>query len=165
MDSKTKKCNKCGSTLNLSEFYKQSGMKDGLFGKCKTCTKRDVKENRESKADHYRAFERARAMLPHRVEMRAKYQASEAGKKVINRVAAAWRKRNPIKRKAQYTAGNALRAGLIVRKPCEVCGKEKAHAHHDDYSRPLDVRWLCTTHHAEWHRHNTPNCPDQEILI
>jgi len=33
----------------------------------------------------------------------------------------------------------------------EVCGAENAQAHHDDYSRPLDVRWLCDTHHRQHH--------------
>ena len=46
--------------------------------------------------------------------------------------------------------------------PCEVCGATKAQAHHCNYSKPLDVRWLCPKHHAEWHKHNTPLCPDQE---
>ena len=50
----------------------------------------------------------------------------------------------------------------MTRQPCEVCGNAKAQAHHDDYGKPLDVRWLCTTHHAEWHRHNTPKCPPQD---
>jgi endogenous inhibitor of DNA gyrase (YacG/DUF329 family) len=36
-------------------------------------------------------------------------------------------------------------------KPCEVCGK-KGERHHDNYDRPLEVRWLCRTHHSEVHR-------------
>ena len=34
---------------------------------------------------------------------------------------------------------------------CEICGKEKTHAHHDDYDKPLNVRWLCAEHHRQWH--------------
>ena len=41
----------------------------------------------------------------------------------------------------------AIKAGTLVRKPCEVCGKPRAEAHHPDYLRPLKVRWLCTRHH------------------
>jgi hypothetical protein len=44
----------------------------------------------------------------------------------------------------------ALKNGLLVKQPCEVCGAP-AHAHHDDYSKPLDVRWLCRTHHMGLH--------------
>ena len=62
--------------------------------------------------------------------------------------------------KVKRDARNATRT--LPPKPCEVCGVEKAQAHQDHYSKPVDVRWLCTTHHAEWHKHNTPLCPDQE---
>lgn len=41
--------------------------------------------------------------------------------------------------------------GKISRGECEVCGKPDAHAHHDDYAKPLDVRWFCTRHHSEFH--------------
>jgi ribosomal protein S27AE len=42
--------------------------------------------------------------------------------------------------------------GRLIRQPCEVCGEKKVEAHHDDYDKPLDVRWLCPAHHAETHR-------------
>jgi len=60
--------------------------------------------------------------------------------------------RYPHKKKASTAVGNALRDGRLFRKPCEVCGSLKVQAHHDDYSKPLDVRWLCVAHHAEHHR-------------
>ena len=40
----------------------------------------------------------------------------------------------------------------MKRLPCEVCGERKTHAHHDDYSKPLEVKWLCKKHHDEHHR-------------
>ena len=46
----------------------------------------------------------------------------------------------------------AIKAGRLVRQPCEICGSEHVQAHHDDYSQPLKVRWLCTRHHADYHR-------------
>ena len=47
-------------------------------------------------------------------------------------------------------------AKSIPKKPCEVCEKQgvinwEAEAHHDDYKKPYSVRWLCKTHHEEWH--------------
>lgn len=45
----------------------------------------------------------------------------------------------------------AIRRGDLVRQNCEKCGKSNTHAHHEDYSRPLDVRWLCPECHAEIH--------------
>lgn len=44
-----------------------------------------------------------------------------------------------------------IRRGRIIRGPCEVCGSLNVHAHHDDYSKPLQVRWLCKPHHQLLH--------------
>lgn len=52
---------------------------------------------------------------------------------------------------ARWKVHRALKAGSLMRCPCEVCGADKTHAHHDDYSKPLDVRWLCPMHHREHH--------------
>jgi hypothetical protein len=40
----------------------------------------------------------------------------------------------------------------MERGACEVCGVANAQAHHDDYTKPLDVRWFCQAHHGEAHR-------------
>jgi hypothetical protein len=43
--------------------------------------------------------------------------------------------------------------GKLKRQPCEVCGAtENIERHHEDYSKPLDVQWLCPTHHRERER-------------
>ncbi len=46
-------------------------------------------------------------------------------------------------------ARNAARQ--LPRQGCEICG-EGAHAHHEDYSKPLEVVWLCPRHHGERHQ-------------
>jgi hypothetical protein len=46
----------------------------------------------------------------------------------------------------------AIRRGEVKRQPCSQCGGLGAHAHHDDYSKPLEVTWLCRWHHHEHHR-------------
>lgn len=54
---------------------------------------------------------------------------------------------------ARSEVRKALLRGDMVRGECEVDGcTETGHAHHDDYARPLDVRWICRTHHDELHR-------------
>ncbi len=65
----------------------------------------------------------------------------------------AWRKRNPEKARAHWMVAEAIQRGYLVKLPCEVCGNKKVHGHHDDYSKPLEVRWLCHIHHEETH-HN-----------
>src|SRR5271154_4318227 len=64
---------------------------------------------------------------------------------------------------AHLAVHNAINRGELLRLPCEICGKEKVDAHHDDYSKPLSVRWLCRKHHLELHRkspcHDKPTPP------
>lgn len=40
----------------------------------------------------------------------------------------------------------AIRSGRLKRLPCEKCGNPKSEGHHTDYSKPLDVKWLCRIH-------------------
>ncbi len=55
------------------------------------------------------------------------------------------------KESARNALRQALRAGNIERKPCEVCGKTPSEGHHENYSEPLKVKWLCKKHHDELH--------------
>lgn len=98
-----------------------------------------VRAYREANIERIREYDRERAKTP-KVRQR------------INDVVARWKAANPEKRRAHTTLSNAIRDGKIVRQPCEVCGSERSHGHHDDYSKPLEVRWLCAVHHAEQHR-------------
>lgn len=57
------------------------------------------------------------------------------------------------KRDAYATTAKALRDGVLVRQPCEVCGDAVGiHGHHEDYSKPLEICWLCLWHHRERHK-------------
>lgn len=58
----------------------------------------------------------------------------------------------PERAHARKQVVQALARGEMIRMPCERCGAEKAQAHHDDYSKPLAVRWLRREHHDEHHR-------------
>lgn len=62
---------------------------------------------------------------------------------------------DPVKRECYRVYYRALRSGLLVRQPCEVCGK-KADGHHDDHTKPLAVRWLCRSHHMQVNPVRTP---------
>lgn len=55
------------------------------------------------------------------------------------------------KYRARVKVGNALRAGTLVKTACEVCTEPKVEGHHDDYSKPLEVKWLCIYHHKKLH--------------
>lgn len=60
-----------------------------------------------------------------------------------------WKRRNPEKYKAQKMVFTALRNGSLKRYPCDVCGNPKSEAHHEDYTKPLEVDWYCKKHHGE----------------
>jgi len=62
-----------------------------------------------------------------------------------------WRERNPQKTRAHWIVSNAIKYGKLKRLPCEKCGNNKSHAHHADYSKPLEIKWLC--HKCHWIEH------------
>lgn len=65
---------------------------------------------------------------------------------------AKWNAENPEKRQAHKAVEVAIRARALLRACCERCGSLNSQAHHDDYSKPLEVMWLCPKHHGERHR-------------
>lgn len=89
-----------------------------------------------------------------RLRWNCKRCVSEAGRRAQDKKRD-WNKRNPEKRKAHKAVEVALVNGTISKRPC-ACGSTKVHAHHDDYSMPLDVRWLCSPCHRAHHRIHLP---------
>lgn len=68
-----------------------------------------------------------------------------------------WDRANRDAKRAHHAVAQALRKGRLTREPCEACGAVHGvdgavlHAHHEDYSKPLDVVWLCRRHHRRLH--------------
>jgi hypothetical protein len=62
-----------------------------------------------------------------------------------------YRAKYPERVKADSKLRWAIRIGRIIREPCEVCGSTNSQAHHEDYSKPLEVKWLCPLHHGQVH--------------
>ena len=56
---------------------------------------------------------------------------------------------NPEIYKAHKLFQKALRNGKIIKKPCEICKEENSQGHHPDYNKPLEVVWLCPSHHKK----------------
>lgn len=118
-------------------YYKHSKMSDGHLNTCKTCKKEYATKHRNDNIERIREYDRKRG----------------------SRQDATWcpeyRRRFPKKYRAHNMVNNYKRDGKIEEGPCEVCGHtEKVTAHHDDYDKPLEIRWLCYPHHAEWHKLN-----------
>lgn len=132
-----KKCFKCNIEKSISDFYAHKQMKDGHLNKCKECTKIDVRADRINSPNA-------------RIHDRKRFKENESryNKHLIRMKK--YRNDNPEKYKAHGILNRAIRAGKIARQNCSICSK-KAHAHHEDYSKPLEVVWLCSIHHSQKH--------------
>jgi hypothetical protein len=133
-----KTCFKCGETKPLTEYYKHGQMKDGHLNKCKICTKKDVHVYRHES--------------PSREKILA-YDRDRGNRRTVKDLQD-YRAKYPKKYKAHCIVNYAIKSKKLFKEPCEICGKEKTHAHHDDYDKPLNVRWLCAEHHHQWHAIN-----------
>ena len=151
---KTKICFKCKREKSLKEFYKHNQMADGHLNKCKQCTKSDATNHRWNNIEKVRQYDRNRGNLSHRITARQTYQKTQRGIAALNRGRLAYIKRNPEKDAAATILNNRIRDGKIIKpKICSHCGKtERIHGHHEDYSKPLDVEWLCSKCHKQKHK-------------
>jgi hypothetical protein len=129
-DDQHKRCTVCLMVKPLGEFHRDRNLKSGFRGHCRVC-----------QSNYYRRW--------YEQNGRERYDANAAKKR---KSVARHRLRYPEKARARWLIQQRLARGTLTRQPCEVCGDPKTDAHHDDYSKPLDVRWLCRAHHAELHR-------------
>jgi hypothetical protein len=170
-----KTCRECEYEKPLSEYYQHPQMKDGHLNKCKSCVKNRVKRYGET-PELARKDVREKRSLPVAVcqkcgiqfafikkkEAPRKFCSRKCSAQYIKGVEAPKRKSQnklryvhkfPEKQSAHDAVKYALKQGRIIKQPCEICGTESnVQAHHDDYSKPLDIRWLCQRHHADHHR-------------
>lgn len=130
-----KTCFKCNIKKDLDCFYKHPQMADGYLNKCKGCSKKDVMSNRESKVDYYRGYDAKRQQDPERRKKKAVY---------LKR----FRQKNSLMNAAHCKVQRAIKKGILIRGNCSMCNAtEDIHAHHEDYSKPLEVIWLCVKCH------------------
>jgi hypothetical protein len=145
-----KQCYKCHSVKPLDEFVPDKKMTGGYQNKCREC--RNVE-----KREDYRLY-KTRPDLLSKLRARArvgsdKYRGRHGQKQhKVSRMA--WALRNKHKVSAQRVARYAVQRGRIARGTlCERCGcaPKKLQMHHHDYTKPLDVLWLCTACHGKAH--------------
>ena len=140
----SKKCSKCGEVKLLEEFHRKSQSSDGRSSHCKAC-----------RAKHYAGSDDVQAR-------RVKYYKENSDKMRVRKVRqrkenpektreddARYRGRYPERVKARKAVYHAMRAGWLVKpKVCSMCPVGEPEAHHKDYSRPLDIVWLCKECHV-----------------
>lgn len=137
--SGTKHCSKCGIPKLLSEFFASRRSSDGRKSQCKDCDTETENVIRWNKANRRR-----------KTLVTAQWRKAHPESVLISS-RRDFAKRDPEKLRARHKLRYAVRKGRLVRQPCERCGATPTHAHHHDYSKPLDVRWLCRRCHRMEH--------------
>ncbi len=156
-------CSTCGIEKEISNYQKDIKNKDGYKGRCKKCISNYNKnyqieyireQTPESLLSHAEAQARFRKTPKYReakARYRKTYRSSETFKRLRIAYTSRWRAKNKVKNSAHGAVSRAIHSGKLQKGKCEICSSEKVVAHHDDYSKPLEVRWLCTKHHIEIH--------------
>ena len=133
-------CTKCKIGKDNQLFHKNKASIDGLFSHCKEC----VKE-----------YDASVRNCPNKIFCRKRWNKSAEGKSYKNLENKLYRskKEEIIKSECRKKTNTAIRNGILIRKPCEICNTNiNVECHHEDYSRPLFIKWLCVKHHKL--RHN-----------
>lgn len=134
-----KKCAECGRELALTEFNKNRNSKDGHQDRCRECFSRYNRErylkNREKTKRMVKEYKEAnpRKVFETRMKSFSKNPSEERLRKLVQ---------------AAMKCGELVNPGV-----CSGCGctseERRIEAHHYDYSKPLDVIWVCTPCHRQ----------------
>jgi len=133
----TKTCRECGRNLPLDQFNKQRRSKDGLQPLCRECCS---EYNRKRYAVNSEKIK----------EDVKRYRAENPNNELGTRIKAC--EKNPNQKNAYRAVDAAIRAGVLIKpETCSGCGcnnsDHRIEAHHYDYTKPMDVIWLCTPCH------------------
>ena len=148
-------CTRCGGKKPLSEYQKRSLSKDGVTASCKACLKkldaRRFQDDPRVRARHtaYQNTEHGKARM-----IAAKKKWADENKDILRDIRLKWVEKNPEKRAAHIILGKAVLKGIVEKpKDCSRCGAGgRIDGHHHDYTRPLDVVWLCRQCHVNEHK-------------
>ena len=136
-----KTCTKCGVKKVLSLFKRDNAKKNCSSQPCRECGK---------KARLQRYYKRHEHFLEMRKKYFQKHKEEHYARTLKNH------ELYPEKNKARIMVRDAVKSGKLQKLPCEICETTiKVHGHHPDYSKPLEVVWLCVKHHGERHRTRT----------
>ena len=147
-----KVCKGCKEEKSPSCFYRNKTTRDRLAQYCKLCSSAKCREWREKNKERLREYESKRAKTEKRILLNKSYASREDVRARFRVKRNDWKKKNKRKKQAHEMVLYHLGKGTLKRSPCSVCGSLKVDAHHCDYSKPLDVMWLCRAHHMQWHR-------------
>lgn len=145
-------CKECGEK-DEDKFYSSNK------SKCKVCVRNSVNKRRQDKHEEIKHYDRNRPNHKQRVqdnkERLARIKVEDPEKyRMYQDSKKAWGKRNKHKRNTHLRLMRAVYNGTVKKLDhCEHCdSKDNIHGHHPDYSKPLEVIWLCTSCHGIEHK-------------
>lgn len=153
-------CSTCNKKRDISMFYTSKRIASGYVSSCKICKKKSCHQQYLNRIEYYRKKHKEYSETKEakeRAKIREKsYKNSLVWRKRRLSATRKWEKDNPIKFRALSILRNEVRSKRMIKpKKCSNCCKKKLiNAHHDDYSKPLEVRWLCNQCHWDWHKDN-----------
>jgi hypothetical protein len=140
-----KTCFKCSQEKPIEDFYRHPMMADGRLGKCKDCTKKDMRDHRRHNPITVRITDKLKYRKRRAAHLARAKEYSATHREAVRMASVRSRQRHPERKKASEMVGNAVRDGRI-RKPetCDFChNATEVAAHHWDYGQPFVVSWLC----------------------
>ncbi len=156
-----KVCTRCRIERDLESFHRNSRAKDGRASWCRTCSRAYSKNWREVNPEYGSRWREVNPEYNRRWReansVRWKEKSRQWAKANPEKGAAAscrYAKRYPKLNRALSAVHYAVKVGHLIRpETCEECGREgHIEAHHEDYSRPLNVVWLCRPCHGKTRR-------------
>jgi hypothetical protein len=148
-------CRKCKNEKPLADYCPSAVRKGDYI--CHACERIRYFERKSANIEHYRSQKKLQMRRlresPDRQEKELQYSKKyrQTHKEQLAQYCSTYRKNNKQRQSAYLKIYRQLRTGNIQKQPCFVCGSLNSHAHHEDYSKPLDVIWLCPKHHKRLH--------------
>lgn len=128
-----KRCSKCREVKPAADFPRDKSRTTGLNRWCRQCVRR--KDSKPERVEARRAFEHTQKGKARRLAQPEKFKAGDLLRKAVKR-------------------GDIVkpdRCSQCAKSPKNRLGKSMIEAHHPDYSKPYDVKWLCRYCHAAEH--------------
>ena len=137
-----KYCTKCKEIKPTNDFHNNRSNKDGKADWCKLC----------NAARAFKFLSTPGGVEAKKVSQK-KYSLSDKGRATRDKASKVYAETHPDRYRAKCAVNSAVQNGTIDKPDfCSVCfGKGVIHGHHHDYTKPLDVQWLCQPCHINVH--------------
>lgn len=128
------KCSTCKIEKERENFFKNKSRNNNVSAMCKRCAAERDSQKYQNRKHYFSAYQKQ------------------------------YSQKFPEKRLAHILVNKALSSGELIKQKCIKCGNPDTEGHHEDYSKPLEVIWLCNKHHQRLHQmlRSKPASQDKE---